>query len=56
MYWRGMAPPTIESTKLKPSPRPTGSTRRLATANWPWPPVCFLTLPSASALPEIVSR
>ena len=27
-----------------------GSTRRLATAYWPCPPVCFLTLPSASAL------
>ena len=33
-----------------------GLTRRLATAYWPWPPDCFLTLPSASAVPVIVSR
>ena len=50
MNWRGMAPPTIWSTNSKPSPRSSGSTRRTATPNWPWPPVCFLYLPSASAL------
>ena len=49
MNWRGMAPPTIWSTNSKPPPRSSGSTRRKATPNWPWPPVCFLYLPSASA-------
>ena len=30
-------------------PARSGSTRSQATPNWPWPPVCFLYLPSASA-------
>ena len=42
MNWRGIAPPTIASTNSKPVPRSSGSTRRNATPNWPWPPVCFL--------------
>ena len=32
-----------------PRRAPCGSTRSHAIANWPWPPVCFLSLPSASA-------
>ena len=56
MYWRGMTPPTILSTNSKPAPRSVGSTRSHATANCPWPPLCFFTLPSASAVPVIVSR
>ncbi len=56
MYWRGITPPTIASTNSKPDPRSVGSTRSHAIANCPWPPVCFLSLPSASAVPVIVSR
>ena len=49
MNCRGIAPPTILSANSKPVPRSSGSTRRNATPNCPWPPVCFLYLPSASA-------
>ena len=49
MYWRGMAPPTTSSWKAKPSPRGSGSSRRWQMPNWPWPPDCFLCLPSAWA-------
>ena len=49
MYCLGMAPPTTWSTNWKPSPRSSGSMRIDATPNWPWPPLCFLYLPSASA-------
>ncbi|HEX2272973.1 MAG TPA: GTP-binding protein [Acidimicrobiales bacterium] len=56
MNCRGMAPPTIWSTNSNPAPRSSGSTRRKATPNWPWPPVCFLYLPSASAGLVMVSR
>ena len=44
MNWRGMAPPTILSTNSKPAPRSSGSTRRQATPNWPWPPRLLLVL------------
>ncbi len=56
MNWRGMAPPTTSSAKSKPSPRASGSMRTVATPNWPWPPVCFLYRPSASAVRVTVSR
>ena len=56
MYWRGITPPTIASTNSKPAPRSVGSTRRNTIANCPCPPVCFLSLPSASAVLVIVSR
>ena len=49
MNCRGIAPPTIASANSNPDPRSSGSTRRNAIPNCPWPPVCFLYLPSASA-------
>ncbi len=57
MYCRGIAPPTIESTNSKPSPR----LERARRAGWRprtgrGRRICFLTLPSASAWPAIVSR
>ncbi len=56
MYCRGMAPPTTLSMKRNPAPRSRGSMRIDTTPNWPWPPVCFLYFPSASAPVVIVSR
>ena len=35
--------------ELEAAARSRGSTWMMATPNWPWPPVCFLYLPSASA-------
>ena len=56
MYVRGTEPPTTESTNSKPPPGGSGETRNCTTANWPWPPDCFLSLPSTCAFPAIVSR
>ena len=52
----GIAPPKMSSTNSTPAPRAAGSMRMRHTPNCPCPPVCFLCLPSASALPRIVSR
>ena len=41
MNWRGTAPPTTSSTKVKPLPRSPGSTRMSQIAYWPWPPDCL---------------
>ncbi len=38
-----------------PSPLASGEMRTFATPYWPWPPVCFLYLPSASASFVMVS-
>ena len=43
----GMEPPKISSTNSKSSPRGSGSTLILQSANWPRPPVCFLCRPCA---------
>src|SRR5204863_2247279 len=56
MYWRGMEPPKMSSTNSKSDPRGSGSMVILQSANWPWPPDCFLCRPCASADLVIVSR
>ena len=38
----GIEPPKMSSTNSKSEPRGRGLTRILQSANWPWPPVCFL--------------
>ena len=42
--------------ELEPAAGGSGLTRSCTTANWPWPPDCFLSLPSARAGFAIVSR
>ena len=49
MYWRGIDPPKMSSSNTKSLPRGSGSSRILQSPNWPWPPVCFLWRPWASA-------
>ena len=56
MYCRGIEPPKISSTNSKSAPRGSGSIVILQSANWPWPPDCFLCRPCASADLVIVSR
>ena len=46
----------MSSTNSKSEPRGSGLTRILQSANCPWPPVCFLWRPCASAARVIVSR
>ena len=48
---RGTEPPVTESTNSNPSPGGSGESRSCTTANWPWPPDCFLSLPSTWAEP-----
>ena len=50
------APPKIALVNLYLSPRGIGLTSRETLAYWPCPPVCFLWVYSASALPWMVSR
>ena len=56
MKFLGMDPPKMSSTNLKSEPRGRGFRRIRQSPNWPWPPVCFLWRPCASAEALIVSR
>ncbi len=55
MYWRGTTPPVMRSTKEKPAPRGRGASSIVTSANWPWPPDCFLWRPRTVAAVRIVS-
>ena len=55
-YSLGSTAPDISFSNWMPSPRPRGSSRRVTSPNWPWPPVWRMNRPCAAAIFVIVSR
>ncbi len=51
-----MTPPVTSLENSKPEPEGSGSKRTVATPNCPWPPLCFLYLPSTSIGAARVAR